>query len=264
MVTIATELHRQHAVWRVVWGTRCGSGHVIIHLPNMMEKFLPNMVKTETVGLATRSLVQVSRWVVSVVSVQTPGFSSGSGQNFGYHRGQANFSACPVWIYTQSSIKNISHYVCGRPTQNQCEYLLFHRWIQVFSRKSESSLQQKISAARVLPELNKLRQNRAKLKLQRTEVPKLSPDLKKVGSWILKNTGLSKDIEEHFQFSTHMLWENLKESFYHIFCSLIWDCELLFNVKILCIVQSNFPLFLRTFEQNLRKTNSGSKEHFNV
>jgi hypothetical protein len=80
MVTIATELHRQHAVWRVVWGTRCGSGHVIIHLPNMMEKIVPNMVKTETVGLATRSLVQVSRWVVSVVSVQTTGFSSGSGQ----------------------------------------------------------------------------------------------------------------------------------------------------------------------------------------
>jgi hypothetical protein len=23
------------------------------------------------------------------------------------HRGQANFSACPVWIYTQSNIKNI-------------------------------------------------------------------------------------------------------------------------------------------------------------
>ena len=127
----------------------------------------------------------------------------------------------PVWIYTQSSIKNISYYVCGRPTQNQCQYLLFRRWIQVFSRKSESSSQQKISAAGVLPELNKLRQNRAKLKLQRTAVPKLSPDLKKVGSWILKNTGLSKDIEEHFQFSTHMLWENLKESFYHIFCSLI-------------------------------------------
>jgi hypothetical protein len=23
------------------------------------------------------------------------------------HRGQANFSSCPVWIYTQSNIKNI-------------------------------------------------------------------------------------------------------------------------------------------------------------
>jgi hypothetical protein len=126
-----------------------------------------------------------------------------------------------VDIHSESSIKNISYYVCGRPTQNQCEYYFFVDGFRFFSRKSESSLQQKISAAGVLPELNKLRQNRAKLKLQRTAVPKLSPDLKKVGSWILKNTGLSKDIEEHFQFSTHMLWENLKESFYHIFCSLI-------------------------------------------
>ena len=29
------------------------------------------------------------------------------GRVFDSHRGQANFSACPVWIYTQSNIKNI-------------------------------------------------------------------------------------------------------------------------------------------------------------
>jgi hypothetical protein len=43
-----------------MWGTSCGSEHVIIHLPNMVEKTVPNMVKIETVGLATQSLVQVS------------------------------------------------------------------------------------------------------------------------------------------------------------------------------------------------------------
>jgi hypothetical protein len=30
------------------------------------------------------------------------------GRGFDSHRGQANFSACPVWIYTQSNIKNIN------------------------------------------------------------------------------------------------------------------------------------------------------------
>jgi hypothetical protein len=29
------------------------------------------------------------------------------GHRFDYHRSQANFSACSVWIYTQSNIKNI-------------------------------------------------------------------------------------------------------------------------------------------------------------
>jgi hypothetical protein len=38
---------------------------------------------------------------------------------------------------------NISHYVCGEPTQYQCEYLLFRRWILVFSPMSDSSLQHK-------------------------------------------------------------------------------------------------------------------------
>ena len=39
---------------------------------------------------------------------------------------------------------NISYYVCGKPTQYQCEYLLFRWWIQVFSPMSDSSLQYKI------------------------------------------------------------------------------------------------------------------------
>jgi hypothetical protein len=59
---------------------------------------------------------------------------------------------------------NISYYVCGKPTQYQCEYLLFRRLIQVFSPMSDISLQHK----QVLPESNKLRlrQNRPKLRVR--------------------------------------------------------------------------------------------------
>ena len=64
MVIITTGLHRRHALWLVVWGTRCGSGHVIIHLPNMEGKTVPNMVNTGTLDLAAWSLVQVSYRIV--------------------------------------------------------------------------------------------------------------------------------------------------------------------------------------------------------
>ena len=39
-----------------------------------------------------------------------------------------------IWTFRM----NISYYVCGKPTQYQCEYLLFRRWIQVFSPMSDS------------------------------------------------------------------------------------------------------------------------------
>ena len=35
------------------------------------------------------------------------------GRGLDSHRGQANFSACPVWIYTQSNIKNITSLYCS-------------------------------------------------------------------------------------------------------------------------------------------------------
>ena len=80
----------------------------------------------------------------------------------------------------QSSIKNISYYVCGRPTHRE-QFAAENKCCRSFARVEQAPSKQ-----------------------GKTQAPKLSPDLKKVGSWILKNTGLSRNIEEHFQFSTHI------------------------------------------------------------
>jgi hypothetical protein len=58
MVAIATGLYRQHAVRLVVWGTRCGPGSVIIHLPNMGVT-VSNMARTKTEDPAAWNFVQV-------------------------------------------------------------------------------------------------------------------------------------------------------------------------------------------------------------
>jgi hypothetical protein len=48
-------------------------------------------------------------------------------------------------------------------------------------------------------------------------------DLEKVRSRGREEHRFSKNAGEHFQFFTLSLWEDLKESLYHIFSSLIWD-----------------------------------------
>jgi hypothetical protein len=91
-------------------------------------------------------------------AVQTPGFSApgkktlASAENFQLRQIRENSkfngnftfqSGYTIFFFILTLRMNISHYVCGEPTQYQCEYLLFRRWIQVFSPMSDSSLQHK-------------------------------------------------------------------------------------------------------------------------
>ena len=47
-------------------------------------------------------------WLVAQLTEhRTSDISIPKGRGFDSHHGQTNFSACPVWIYTQSNIKNI-------------------------------------------------------------------------------------------------------------------------------------------------------------
>ena len=56
----------------------------------------------------------------------------------------SHFKVETLSLFLISTLRmNISYYVCGKPTQCQCEYLLFRRWIQVFSPMSDIILQHK-------------------------------------------------------------------------------------------------------------------------
>ena len=79
------------------------------------------------------------------------------------------------------------------------------------------------------------------------------------GSWVLRSTCLSKKTEEHFQFFVHTLRENLMESFCHLTHAIISYCTSLYG-----LMRSNFPLLLRTFEEDLKKVNSGSGKHWTL
>jgi hypothetical protein len=56
-----------------------------------------------------------------VCSVTLSVIHTGQAKKFGFdsHRGQANFSACRVWMYTQSNITNIIYCICIQLRPNQ-------------------------------------------------------------------------------------------------------------------------------------------------
>ena len=53
----------------------------------------------------------------------------------------SHFKVVKVFVFYFNTLhEHMSYYVCGKPTQYQCEYLLFRQWIQVFLPMSNSSL----------------------------------------------------------------------------------------------------------------------------